>query len=437
MKLISVLFLTLFSTQIFAKAVIEEELYVFDQDQSFITHFASQKDLVIDHVSSTGYELYGAKGLQLWVTELGLKSINLKAMRNANKDNLEAYPSYSQIVKKLNELAQKKPEIVKLFSIGKTNQGKDLFFVKISDNVEQDEAEPEFKYVSSMHGDEITGRELMIRLIEDIINGYGTDASITKLVNNTEIFIMPSMNPDGSELKQRANAKGTDINRDFPDFSSADNQNNWLNRSVETQAMMKFQATRNFSLSANFHGGTQVVNYPWDTQKETFPLERLVRDLSIEYASTVEGMFNSSEFNQGVTNGFEWYEVDGGMQDWSYYWYGDLQLTIELSHMKYPEYSSIPTFYKQNKASLLRYISRIHQGAGFYFDFTKNGIVTVTRLDGGEKKIGTYRFSKQEFYKVLEIGQYRFDIEVEGTKKNFTVNVTKDVQDNKGNFIKL
>jgi hypothetical protein len=58
--------------------------------------------------------------------------------------------------------------IAQMFSIGKSHQGRDLWVVKISDNVQVDEVEPEFKYISSMHGDEITGRELMVFLIEDL-----------------------------------------------------------------------------------------------------------------------------------------------------------------------------------------------------------------------------------------------------------------------------
>lgn len=434
MKLI-LAFCFLFSTSLFAQVIIEEELYVFDADKTFLPLIKSQGDVIIDHVGSLGYEVYGSTGLKKWLHQLGAKTIELSHTEDMKR--AESYPSYTQVVKKLTELAAKNPQIIKLISIGKTVQGRDLIFAKISDNVDTDEVEPEFKYVSSMHGDEITGRELMLRLIEDLINGYGTDESITQLINNTEIYIMPSMNPDGSEMKRRGNGSGIDLNRSFPDFSTADNQNNWMNRAPEVQSMMKFQATRNFALSANFHGGTEVVNYPWDTSRDLFPLDKLARDLSLEYAATVDGMYNSTEFPKGVTNGYAWYEVDGGMQDWSYFWHGDLQLTIELSHVKYPDYSQIPVYYKQNKASLLRYISRVHQGAGFYFDFTKNGVTTITRLDGQEKKIGTYRFSKQEFYKVLEKGKYRFDVEFDGGSKSFVVDFTETVQNTKPNYIKL
>ena len=56
-----------------------------------------------------------------------------------------------------------------------------------------------FKYVANMHGDETLGRELVIFVAQYLLENYGSDARVTRLVNTTDIFLMPSLNPDGYE----------------------------------------------------------------------------------------------------------------------------------------------------------------------------------------------------------------------------------------------
>ena len=59
---------------------------------------------------------------------------------------------------------------------------------------------------------------------------------------------------------------------------------------------MEFQKTRNFSLSANFHGGAEVVNYPWDTIGDNHPSHDYVVSISKKYAELVPGMRDSTSF---------------------------------------------------------------------------------------------------------------------------------------------
>ncbi len=211
-----------------------------------------------------------------------------------------------------------------------------------------------------MHGDEIVGREILLLFIEDLLKNYATDPKIATLLDNTEIHILPSMNPDGAAASSRGNGNYIDLNRDFPDFSTSDNQDTLANRQPETQAIMQWQNKYHFKLSANFHGGAEVVNYPWDTSPEPCPQFDLVKDISLEYATNAPYLRNSTTFENGITNGYSWYEVNGGMQDWSIFWRKDLQLTIELSNVKWPDYSQVTYYYNQNRESLIRLIERIH-----------------------------------------------------------------------------
>ena len=74
------------------------------------------------------------------------------------------------------------------------------------------------KYVGNMHGNEPVGRELLIALVEYLANNYGVEDRVTRLLDTTEIHIVPTLNPDGFGSSQRLNANGKDLNRDFPSW---------------------------------------------------------------------------------------------------------------------------------------------------------------------------------------------------------------------------
>lgn len=436
MKLYFAFSLMALSVSALAQVKIQEELFIPGNNPEIVKELVDTGSVIIDHVTSEGFELYGSKGLARYLDEKNIVYLDMKAI---NEKVLADYPTSAQITQKLQNAAAKYPHIMKLTSIGKSVKGKDLWMMKISDNVARDEVEPEFKYISSMHGDEITGRELTVSLIEEIGEKYGKDSEITELVNNTEIFIMPSMNPDGSDLKQRGNANWTDLNRNFPDMTR-DSQSSPTGRQIEVQHVMKFQSERQFALSANFHGGTIVANYPWDSKYDVHPLNDLVVELSQGYSNLNPEMKNSREFPGGITNGADWYVVRGGMQDWSYVWHNDLQITVELSHQKWPPYRDIPGFYQDNRDSMVYFMKEVHRGAGIKIARPGvSGTVVVKQKSPMVKDFGSYAFKNSEFYKVLPDGDYTFTLTEKNTTASKAVNVRveKNLISSNGNYIEL
>lgn len=338
-----------------ARAIVEESYVV--NDISFLTSIRQQPDLTIDHVKPASFEVYGPRGLGTYLSRIHAPAVNT----DMNMKFAPNYPTHDQVAADLRAIVANYPQTVKMFSIGKSAQGRDLWVMKVSRNVAIDDNRPEFKYIANMHGDEIVGRELMVRLIRDLAVSDGKDPWITKLLDEVQIYIMPSMNPDGATSIRRGNGQNVDLNRDFPDFTTSDNVNKPDGRAPETQAVMRWQATRKFRLSANFHGGAEVVNYPWDTDPSPHPQDALVKSLSLDYAKRAPYIGASTVFQNGITNGYAWYEVDGGMQDWSWYWYRDLQLTIELSNTKYPGYDRIDSYYQQNRPALINFIGHVRE----------------------------------------------------------------------------
>jgi Zinc carboxypeptidase len=278
----------------------------------------------------------------------------------------EDYHNYLALSEELRRLADTYPEIARLTSIGKSSQGRELWMMTISDNVDQDEGEPELLYIANMHGDEVVGRELSIYHIRRLLSEYGHNARTTNLVNNSKMFIIASMNPDGFESHQRYSATNVDLNRDFPDFTS-DNRDDASGRAVETKAIMDLHAAHHFIATVNFHGGEVCFNLPWDTKANSSPEEKFGDDAVLNpmgraWADSNPTMVANTAFDRGLTYGYEWYEVDGGMQDWSIWYRRSMHATVELSHVKWPEASYLVTAWAENQEAMFAYHERALTG---------------------------------------------------------------------------
>ncbi len=143
----------------------------------------------------------------------------------------EGYHSYTEVAADVAAVAAAHPDIVTRFSIGKSYQGRELWAAKISDNVAVDEAEPEVLFDGGTHADEHMGVEMALHILHWLVDGYGTDARITNIVNGHEVWIVFLVNPDGAEYdisggkfhywrKNRqptpgSKSIGTDLNRNF------------------------------------------------------------------------------------------------------------------------------------------------------------------------------------------------------------------------------
>ncbi|AFH48768.1 Hypothetical protein IALB_1057 [Ignavibacterium album JCM 16511] len=325
----------------------------------------------------------------------------------------DVYPTYDAYVNLMYQFQNNYPQICKVIDAGNTVQGRKILFVKISDNVEQREPEPQFMYTSSMHGDELTGYVLMLRLIDSLLTSYGSDSRITNMINNAEIWINPLANPDGTYRSGNSTVSGAtrynfnnyDLNRNFPDPVNGINPN----QQIEVTRFRTLQEANNFSLIANFHGGAEVVNYPWDTWANTGSNARIHADqtwyqyISHLYADTCQAYSTAgymSGFDDGTTNGGDWYVIHGGRQDYTNWYRHGREVTVEISNTKLPPASQLPSFWEYNKRSFLNYIEHIFYGI--------NGIVTDTVGNPVRAKITiiSHDYDSSEVYSDIVTGFY-------------------------------
>jgi hypothetical protein len=279
------------------------------------------------------------------------------------------YPTYSQYDSIMQSFKTLYPALCHLDTIGSSINGKLVLALKISDNAGNNEDEPEVFYSSTMHGDETGGFILMLRLVDYLLRNYNLNNRVKNLVDNLEIWINPLANPDGayktgniiSPSSSRYNANGVDLNRNFPDpFQPFEIQQK------ENRDMIKFMRKHKFVISANFHSGAEVVNYPWDKWLSKFHADDIwFYDISRAYADTVHtwsGPAYLNDENNGITRGAAWYVIYGGRQDFVTYELQGREVTIELDDQYITPAPQLALLWQYNWRSLLGYLENALYG---------------------------------------------------------------------------
>lgn len=334
-------------------------------------------DEVWAYASPAQLERLGKKGIDF--ERLPLPGLNPGArmglLGRGGRLRWDHYPTYAEYVQVMQAWAAAHPGRARLVNLGaSTNRQRPhaLWAMKISDHPDLDEDEPEVFLTSTMHGDETVGYVLLLRLIEELLTRYGLDPEVTALVDGLEIWVNPLSNPDGTYFSSDTSVSGAvryytdaqghaawvDPNRNFPDPLAGDHPDGeaWW---TETQHMRAFAATRRFALSANFHGGAEVVNYPWDHKPGLHPDDAWFIQLSRSYATLCQtdgppGYM--TDLDHGITNGYAWYFVDGGRQDYMTYFERGREVCVEVSGTKNPSAASLDGYWQSNRRALLTYL---------------------------------------------------------------------------------
>ncbi|XP_017563095.1 carboxypeptidase M [Pygocentrus nattereri] len=339
------------------------------------------------------------------------------------------YHNSAEVEQYLREVSRNYSSFTHLHSIGHSVEGRELWVLILGQNPRQHRTGiPEFKYVGNMHGNEVVGRVLLLQLIDYLIKNYLSDPFVTRLLNSTRIHILPSMNPDGFESsgrdcmysQGRFNKNGVDLNRNFPDAFSNDNV---ILREKEVVAVMEWMKTERFVLSANLHGGAVVASYPYDNSNGGSELQGLSsitpdNDVFIHLAKTYsfnhttmhkgDSCYDSKDFTDGITNGYSWYPLTGGMQDYNYVWGQCLELTLELSCCKFPPESELPGLWAANKPALLAYMQQAHLGLkGQVLDSNGIPVQNASVEVNGRRNLCPFRTDGNgEYYRLLLPGNY-------------------------------
>ncbi|HLF64557.1 MAG TPA: M14 family zinc carboxypeptidase [Saprospiraceae bacterium] len=313
---------------------------------------------------------------------------------NFDLGSMGGYLTYSEILDALDLMQLTYPELINTrqrTGIEVTHQGRPIFWVRISDHATTDEPEPEVLYTALHHAREPMSMMQMVYYMWYLLEGYGKDPEATYLLNNTELYFIPCLNPDGYLFNQiiepdgggywrknmrdndndgefDENEDGVDINRNYgyewgaDDKGSSGNPSSQIYRGPspfsepETRAVKEFVQQRDLFTALNYHAYGNFFIYPWGYTEELNPDLLLFENYGELFAL-------DNGFSQGTSYETVGYPTNGCSDDWMYAEHGIYAMTPELGDEFWPASFDIIPLCQSNLKNNLALAHLPHQFA--------------------------------------------------------------------------
>lgn len=374
------------------------------------------------------------------------------------------YHTYGQMVDEMINISILYPNITRLQTIGySTGFNLPILAMKVSDNPQIQEDEPRLLYNGVHHACEIIGVEICLALLWDLVTKYNTDSFITSSVNNTEIWIVPIVNPDGHYITRsgidtlwRKNCRdnnlngywdagdGVDLNRNYdflwelggsPDPANREYRGPYPFSENETRAIRDLAQREKFVFDICFHShrdwaNGEAVYYPWRWGNSTAPdfnyIKTIAESIALRIPSEISAGYTYSPIFGRATEG-------GLTRNWLYHAIGTFAYTIEVSRWYYPAPYLVDSLCARNIRGAYYLLQRTfqHQITGHVTDsVTGQPLVAEIRVLEAYSTLDTIQPRMSDslsgrFYRILSPGNYTVQIIKSGyhTKTYYNVSV--------------
>jgi hypothetical protein len=292
----------------------------FEKDNSIIT-FLSEEEFTI--LKSTGFQNevlidnwfeYYSKLQKLSSAELQQEMAKSKSgfgVTGFHLGSMGGYMTLAEAYAELDTLKNLFPNLITAKqSLGNTIENRPVYMVKISDNPDADENEPEVLYTALHHAREPEGMMQMFYFMYYLLENYNADPSVQYLVNNRELYFIPVVNPDGYEYNRSTNPSGggmwrknrrnnggsfgVDLNRNYgpynywnaPNSGSSTSPSSETYRGTapfsepETQIIKNFLASRKIKNALNYHTYSNLLIYPYGALSKETPDSLIFREFA-------------------------------------------------------------------------------------------------------------------------------------------------------------
>lgn len=315
------------------------------------------------------------------------------------------FHTYTELERDLLALEDSFPELARVYDIGDSLENRNIYAIKISDNVQSDENEAEVLFLGCHHAREWISVEVPYLIAKYLLENYDSNTTIRDRINRSEIWIVPLVNPDGLEYSiyfyrywrknRRDNGDGSygvDLNRNYGYEWGYDNEGSSPNpesdvyrgtsafSEPETRAIRDFCAQHSFLTLVSYHNYSQIILYPWGYKFEPSSQDALMDEMARTMSERMLAV-NGRNYDYGRASD-SLYTTNGDTTDWSFGIYGIPSFTIEL-----PPSSALRGQFFNAEEDIEPIFNENLQAALYLIDWAiQNKPAPPDRLDGISKK---------------------------------------------------
>jgi len=460
---------------------------------NFVVRFTNPSTSTLKEISNENYDIAAYKPnefLDIVVTQaeyqqLLRKGYDLEITQTEEqvKENLgdvrdlEGYRNYAEVLAELEQIEADNPDICKLYDIGESwgkiysDEGNsyydeynhEIWALKVSDNVLVEEDEPSVYYMGTHHAREPISLEVSMAVLNHILENYGSDAEITENVDNTQIWFIPLVNPNGHKIVTdeydvwwRKNIRDNNENGQFDNYGDSGpdgvdpNRNygfQWGNTGAsndwdsqvyhgpeafsepETQAMRYLMEAHHFVAGISYHSHGELVLFPFGyADGVNSPDHDAQEELAVQMANAIPGQYSG---NYTPTEAWDLYPAMGTTCDYAYGVHGIFSHTIELANEFIPPSNQVEGICEDNIEAAMILLDRVSHSTltgHISSSITREPIVAEILIEGIDDT-GVEKFpyqSDEEFgryYRLLQNGNYNITFSKYGYIPEFFSNV--------------
>ena len=297
------------------------------------------------------------------------------------------YHTYAELTREVADVAAAHPDLVERFSIGRSSEGRQLWAVRVSQDIRVDHGRPEVLFDGLHHGLEHLSLEMTLAIFHWLVDGYGHDAQVTRLLQTRVVDIVFAVNPDGAEYDIRGGAFhawrknrqptpgsaaiGTDLNRNYADHWACCGLVSHKPASPyyagpepfsapETRALRDFIESRvvdgvqRIKVAITFHTSGRLILWPYGSTRREIA-GHMTPDEHAAFADLATAMASRDGYRAEQASAL--YLDSGTARDWEYGHEHIFAFTVELGSGRYMRDSIIGPETARNRSAILYLVS--------------------------------------------------------------------------------